>query len=236
MLSDSVQMIRLVAERLAELNERMVFLGGATLGLLITEPGAPPPRPTKDVDLAVEITMLEYLNDTFRTELLARCFREAPEDGVICRWTIENAKVDIVPTTSTILGFSNRWYPTAFAHAQPHQFPDGPSIRLISAACFVATKLEAFAGRGRGDYVGSHDIEDVIAVVDGRPTIEADINTAPTEIRSFLAHEFARLLTIPSFVESLAGQLPGDAAGQARLPKLRALLERIGRVWPARRT
>ncbi len=171
MISDSVQAIRLVAERLAELNGRMVFLGGATLGLLITEPGAPLPRPTRDVDLIVEITMLEYLDNTFRTQLLSRGFKESPEEGVICRWTIEETKVDIMPTTSTIFGFSNRWHPAAFAHAQPYQFPAGPSIRLISAACFLATKLEAFAGRGRGDYLSSHDIEDVIAVVDGRSTI-----------------------------------------------------------------
>src|ERR1035441_7341321 len=125
MLPDSVQAIRFVAERLAELNERMAFLGGATLGLLIAEPGAPPPRPTRDVDLVVEITMLEYLNNSFRTQLLAHGFRESPEEGVICRWTVGGTKVDIMPTTSTILGFGNRWYPAAFAHAQPYQFPEG---------------------------------------------------------------------------------------------------------------
>ena len=108
MLPDSVQAIRFVAERLAELNERMAFLGGATLGLLIAEPGAPPPRPTRDVDLVVEITMLEYLNNSFRTQLLAHGFRESPEEGVICRWTVGGTKVDIMPTTSTILGFGNR--------------------------------------------------------------------------------------------------------------------------------
>jgi len=65
MLLDGVQAIRLVAERLDSLAERVVFLGGATLGLFITEPGAAPPRPTKDVDLIVEITMLEHLNSAF---------------------------------------------------------------------------------------------------------------------------------------------------------------------------
>jgi hypothetical protein len=69
MLLDSVQAIRFVAERLDLLTERMVFLGGATLGLLVTERGAAPPRPTKDVDLVVEITMLEYLNNSFRSRV-----------------------------------------------------------------------------------------------------------------------------------------------------------------------
>jgi hypothetical protein len=233
MALDSVWAIRLVAERLGELSEEMVFVGGATLGLLITEPGAPPPRPTMDVDLVVEMTRLDYLNDTLRTRLQARGFREAPEEGVICRWMIEGTKVDIMPTTPEPLGFANCWYPAAFAYAQPYQFPEGPRIRLVSAACFLATKLEAFAGRGRGDYLSSHDIEDVIAVVDGRPTIEDDVSDAPPEIRSFLAREFAHHLAIPSFIDCLPGQLPGDLASQARVPRLISRLDRIARRLPS---
>jgi len=80
MLSDSAQAIRRVAERLAELNGRMVFLGGATLGLLITEPGAPAPRPTRDVDLIVEITMLEYLNNALRTQRSRSAIRASSID------------------------------------------------------------------------------------------------------------------------------------------------------------
>ncbi len=229
MLLDSVQAIRFVAERLDALAERVVFLGGATLGLFITGPGAAPPRPTKDVDLIVEITMQEYLDNSFRSQLLSRGFREVTDERVICRWEIEGTKVDIMPATATIFGFSNRWYPTALAQAQRHQFPGGPSIRLISPACFLATKLEAFANRGRGDFV-HHDLEDVIAVIDGHPTIENEIESATSEIREFLARELARLLASQAFLESLHGQLRGDSAGQARLPGLIARLHRIART------
>ena len=232
MLPDSVQAIRFVAERLDSLNERMVFLGGATLGLFITETGAAPPRPTKDVDLVVEITMLEYLDNSFRSQLLSRGFREDVDDGVICRWVIEGTKVDIMPTAPWIFGFSNRWYPTAVAQAQRYQLSNGPSIRLISPACFLATKLEAFANRGRGDFL-SHDLEDVIAVVDGRSTIETEIESAPSEIRDFLAREIARLLTDNAFVESLPAQLCGDSGSQARLPQLRDRLYRIAGLPPS---
>jgi predicted nucleotidyltransferase len=231
MLLDSVQAIRLVAERLDSLTERMVFLGGATLGLLVTSPGAAPPRPTKDVDLIVEITMLEHLNLSFRSQLVSRGFREVTDEGVICRWEVEGTKVDIMPTTPGILGPSNRWYPAAVAQAQRYHFPDGPSIRLISPACFLATKLEAFANRGQGDF-GHHDLEDVIAVIDGRPTIEKEIESATPEIREFLAREIARLLASQTFLESLPGQLRGDSAGQARLPGLRARLHKIAHMTP----
>ena len=232
MLLDGVQAIQLVTERLDSLAERVVFLGGATLGLFITEPGAAPPRPTKDVDLIVEITMLEHLNLSFRSQLLSRGFREVTDEGVICRWEIEGTKVDIMPTTPGILGFSNRWYPAAFAQARRYQFDDGPNIRLISPACFLATKLEAFASRGRGDFFTSHDLEDVISVIDGRPAIEEEVESATPEIREFLGRELARLLTNEAFVESLPGQLPGDNASQARLPGLKARLHRIARTTP----
>jgi hypothetical protein len=32
----------------------------------------------------------------------------------------------------------------------------------------LATKMEALKGRGGGDYVASHDMEDIITVLDGR--------------------------------------------------------------------
>lgn len=99
MLLDSVQAIRFVAERLDALTERMVFLGGATLGLLVTEPGAAAPRPTRDVDLIVEVTMREYLDNSFRSQLLNRGFREAIDGGLACGWEIEGTRVDIMPTT-----------------------------------------------------------------------------------------------------------------------------------------
>ncbi len=175
--------------------------------------------------------MLEYLDNSFRSQLLSRGFREVPDEGVICRWAIDDTKVDIMPTAPGILGFSNRWYPTAVASAERYQFPEGPNIRLISPSCFLATKFEAFANRGRGDFL-SHDLEDVIAIVDGRPTIEEEVESARPEIRDFLSREIGRLLAKEAFVESLPGQLRGDSASQARLPGLRARLHRIARMTP----
>jgi hypothetical protein len=210
----------------------MVFLGGATLGLLVTAPGAAPPRPTRDVDLVVEITMLDYLDNSFRSQLLHRGFREVLDEGVICRWAVEETRVDIMPTTPGILGFSNRWYPAAVAEAQRYQLPGGPNIRLISPACFLATKLDAFANRGKGDYLASHDLDDIVSVIDGRSTIEQDIASASSEVREFLASAFVRYLASESFVESLPGHLEGNQSSQARLPRLMARIGRIARKNP----
>ena len=53
----------------------------------------------------------------------------------------------------------------------PSHLASGKVIRMVSAPYFLITKLEAFNGRGNGDYLMSHDIEDIVAVLDGRPEI-----------------------------------------------------------------
>ena len=53
--SPAIEWIRIVAERLGDLRDEVVFLGGATVGLLITDPATTTVRPTKDVDVIVEV-------------------------------------------------------------------------------------------------------------------------------------------------------------------------------------
>ena len=80
-----------------------------------------------------------------------------------------------MPTDTIILGFGNKWYAPAAEKTDLVQLPSGKSIRMVSAPYFLITKLEAFDGRGKGDYLASHDIEDLIAVLDGRPAIIGEV-------------------------------------------------------------
>jgi hypothetical protein len=97
---------------------------------------------------------------------------------------------------------------------------------VVTAPYFVATKLEAFKGRGRGDYSGSHDLEDLVAVIDGRDDIVDEILGAE-EVRSYIAEEFRTLMGATAFVNSLEGHLLPDPGSQRRLPILRDRLTRI---------
>ncbi len=54
-MDPNLGLVEAVAARLGELRDRVVFLGGAATGLLLTDPGASPVRPTKDVDVIVEV-------------------------------------------------------------------------------------------------------------------------------------------------------------------------------------
>lgn len=107
----SVSMIRHVAERLGDLRKQVVFLGGAVTGLLLTDAAAPEARFTEDVDVVVSIgSYSEY--SRLEEALRDLGFQNARDVicRVICRWSIANVLVDIMPADEAILGFSNRWY------------------------------------------------------------------------------------------------------------------------------
>ena len=221
-----------VARQLGELRERVVFLGGMVRGILITDPAVEGPRQTLDVDVIVDAPDLHGFSQT-ETELRARGFRnDMTEDAPICRMVLPGANrsggnlpVDFMPLDPVVLGFSNVWYPNAYARAQRLETSEG-SIRVIDAPHFLATKLESFNSRGNGEYF-HHDLEDVVVLVDGRPELIAELRAAPAEVRSFVATEVAILLASSAFRDNLPWHLSPDAASQARLPLLTTRLEVI---------
>ena len=222
----NLAMIHHVAVRLGNFVESVVFLGGATTTLLITDAAASDVRPTKDVDVIVEIaTTAEY--HQLAERLRGFGFSEdSSEDAPLCRWLVDDIIVDVMPTDEATLGFSNRWYREAFENAALMDV-EGVAIRVVTAPFFLATKIEAFKGRGRGDFMASHDLEDILALVDGRREIIEEVASAPDALRSFLALAFRNLLANPQFLDALPGHLPGDIASQQRLPLLMDRLRRI---------
>jgi Nucleotidyl transferase AbiEii toxin, Type IV TA system len=225
----NLEMIRRVAQRLGTLREEVAFLGGAATGLLLTDPAAPEVRPTLDVDVITEVagrTGYYRLAEMLR----ARGFAESTEPGApLCRWVVDEIVVDVMPVDAAILGFSNRWYRPALHAATLLELEPDLSIRLVSAPYFLATKIEAFHGRGRGDYLASRDIEDLVAVLDGRPEVVAEAQSADAALRSFLADHVAQFLADEKFRAALPGHLAPDAANQARLPLLLQRLHVIAR-------
>lgn len=223
----NIEMLKLAATGLGSMVDDVVFLGGSAAGLLITDPAVPSIRETKDVDVIVEIATLHDYHALSR-KLRERGFCEDQREGApMCRWLFQGVIVDVMPTDSSILGFSNRWYKEAMDFSVIVQLSDSLSIRMVSAPYFLATKLEAFYGRGKGDYVMSHDLEDLIAVLDGRESIVDEVMSCSSALRSYLSKEFTALLKNNEYQEALPGHMPPDKAGQARVG---AVLERMGRI------
>ena len=185
-------------------------------GLLLTDPAAAPVRPTLDVDAIVAIA--SYAEFTLLENRMRELgFRESRAEGApICRWLHGDLILDLMPTDAAILGFSNRWYGPALEKAQRTRMGEY-EIRVITAPYFLATKLEAFHGRGKNDFRMSHDLEDIVTVIDGRPELVDEVRLAAADLQNFLREEFRALLSNRDFREALPGHLLPDAASQQRL-------------------
>lgn len=218
--------LRLIAEALGDLCEHMVFVGGAVAGLLVTDPLADPVRATRDVDAVVNANRAMF----YRIEeaVAQRGFARDVTSDVICRWVHKDSgmQFDLMPVQPEVLGFSNRWYPYAVETAKPADVGAGITLRLVSAVAFVATKLEAFAGRGGGDYLGSHDIEDILNIVDGREELADELAAAPVEVRQSIGDAFHRLLTDRNFANVLPGMLAEPDRAEQVLQRLSAMCHR----------
>jgi hypothetical protein len=215
------------AVRLLEplLNE-LVLVGGCAAGLLITDSAASGIRVTKDVDMFAEVASYAEYATTLSERLRALGLNEDhTEDAPTCRWRRGDLIIDVIPSDEGILGFSNHWCAPAIASARDMEIA-GIRTRVIASTYFLATKLEAFRGRGNDDY-SSHDLEDVVTVIDGRPEIVDEVRSALADVRGYIASEIRRLLDTRQFLDALPGFLLPDAASQGRQPLLRERLNAL---------
>lgn len=224
-------MLDRAAEALGPLVAEVVFVGGATIGVWITDPAAPEPRPTLDVDVVVEVASRGRFA-AFEERLRRRAFYEDQDSGVICRWRHRASPLilDVMPSDPEILGFASRWYGTVVREPRNHDLPSGRSVSVVAPAMFLATKLEAFRGRGQSDFYGSRDFGDVVTLLDGRAETVDDVRRAPSGVREYCTAEFRDLLADRRFVDGVYGALRGDAASQGRaqtvvFPRARAIAE-----------
>ncbi len=227
MTHPNLKLLQATAVLVRPLLPQLVFVGGCTTALLITDEGAADVRTSYDVDAIAEITSYSgYIVFSGRLKQLG--FTEDSSEGApVCRWRRKEVVLDVMPLDEQLLGFSNRWYKPAMDFAREHEIQAGLRVRAVTAVYFCATKLEAFAGRGKQDYLSSHDLEDLIAVVDGRSVLIDEIEQAPSDVRSYISSEVRKLLQINAFMDALPGYLLPDAASQGRLVNLIARLERI---------
>ena len=222
----NAQMLAAAVEKLVPLLDRIVFVGGCATGLLITDPGASPVRPTLDVGVIIDLASYAQFAD-LENRLQDLGFQPSHAEGApICRWTHQDLVLDLMPTDSSILGFSNRWYHMALQNSETTRIGTH-KIRLITAPYFLATKLEALHGRGQHDYRLSRDLEDIVTVIDGRPEIVNEVQETEDRLRQYLSDELSTLLADRNFMEALPGHLLPDAASQQRL---RIVLHRIEQI------
>ncbi len=156
-----IDLLLAVGSRLIQLPMPVAFVGGATTGLLVTDPAAPAPRSTLDVDVIVEVSSYADYTSVLVPVLRSLAAREDVSEGApLCRWIL--------------------------------------------------------------------NIEDLVAVLDGRPELHDEVGHAPATLRSFVADTLELWLAGDELLDALPGHLPGniDNHGRARLiaDRLRALI------------
>jgi predicted nucleotidyltransferase len=222
--------IELIADVLGALREQLVFVGGCEVDLLLTDPAAAPTRVTYDVDLVARVEALAGYHALEKQFAELGFKRDMAQDAPICRWRYNNLEVDLMPMDPAGLGFAFRWYPLAVQTAQEFALSASVTIRLISGPAFMATKFEAFFDRGQGDLLGSHDLEDIVNVLDGRPELVSEVALAAPELRQYLAAQCRVLLATPGFMNALPGMVFPDESLAGRVKLLALRFEHIGKL------
>lgn len=200
----NLRMLQFVAQQLGPLREEVIFLGGCTTALFLTDIAVPDVRYTLDVDCIVDVISTSQYRQ-FEKRLVHQGFKKSIQDDVICRWRYEDVILDVMPTDERILGFSNRWYKSAIQNSSRYTFSDELNIKIVTAPYFLATKLEAFKARGNMDFLVSHDFEDIVSIIDGRIELIDEIAQSDHELRKYLASSFNTFCKSRPFHDALPG-------------------------------
>lgn len=201
-------MLQIVANGLGDLRNEVVFVGGSVAELYADNPAASDIRPTTDVDCVVELSSRSK-HAKLEEDLRAKGFKNDTSKGApICRYIYQGIKVDVMPSDSKILGFSNIWYLEGIKNKISEELPDETEIFIFTPVYYLAAKLEAHKNRGSDDLRQSHDFEDIIYLLDNCSDLLVQINNADLGVKQYLKEEFAALLKNDNIIEGIECALP----------------------------
>ena len=184
-----------IAEGMQNLNERLVYVGGAMAGSYANDPAATEPRPTTDVDCVVDSK--NYAEHAAVEEQLRKLHFQNDTDSeppVICRWVYNGEIVDVMSFEEKSLSFGNRWYRPGFEHRELYMLPSGKQIYRLPVTYYLASKIEALLSRGGADWRDAKDFEDIIYVLNYCTDIMARFCDSEMEVQQYLSEQFAAML------------------------------------------
>ena len=179
----NLKVVEKVAHSLEELNKDVVYIGGAVVSLYVTDEGAELPRPTKDIDISVQISTYAEMDD-LRKKLANKNIHPAISEKVMLRYTLKDILIDFIPYEPTPLGPTNTWLKQGFKKAFPVQIGK-EEIKILPVSLFLATKWEACKNRGN-DFRISPDFEDIIYIIDNNLNVVNDTKAADKKVRDYL--------------------------------------------------
>ena len=226
-----ISMLDKIAQALPkEYLDEMAFIGGCTTALFLDIPNAEDGiRATYDVDLIVDISTRTAWYE-LENSLRKLGFKNDLEDDILCRFKLNDIIVDFMPINQDILGFTNYWYEKSMKYTNDYVLPSGTKIKILDACYFLATKFEAYLGRGSNDPMSSKDVEDILNVVAGRSTIIGEIYEAEDELQTYLSNQFSELISHPDWQYVLQGNVP-SAFSMKVAKNINAIINRWGKAY-----
>ncbi|WP_291723130.1 hypothetical protein [Bernardetia sp.] len=212
---ENIELIELVAKGLGELKDEVVFLGGMVTFLYADDAYLSDIRPTKDIDCIVEVhSKMDYAD--LEKKLREKGFKNDiySEKPLICRFIYEGIIVDVMPTETDILGFSNRWYKTGFENRIIHKLTSETIIYILPVEYYLATKFEALLSRGGADLRISHDFEDIIYVVQNNEGVVKAVNSSKKAVKSYLKSRFQGILEDKNHREAIEAVMPYNSTSE----------------------
>lgn len=196
MLISPIEMIEVVADSLSDLVNEVAFVGGAVSGLYLPASLDLESRSTEDVDCVINVTTsIAYSKLENQLRDLGFKNKIESEASVICRWSINNVVVDVMPLDTKITGFKNQWYEPGLKNKIPTLLPSGKSVYIFELSYFLASKLVALYNRGGHDWRGESDLEDVLFVlVNSNNPLEIIKESEPV-VRKYLTEVFSELIS-----------------------------------------
>lgn len=208
-----------LAQQIPSALPHLVFVGGVTLPLYFTEPSAYTVRPSHELDAIVNLpSRLDFLQLEARmTEQGAR--HVSPPDALPSRWEVGSIRLNLIPFYTESMGFLNRWHEEGAFHAQSLPIMDIHRIKIFTPAYYLAAKIDAFRQRGEQHFRYSKDFEDIVALLDHRPEIVEEVQSAFYEVRAYIQGHITGWLSDPYMIEGVYAALPLEV-GQRGVEKV----------------
>lgn len=199
------EVIKVIANALGTINERVIYVGGAVVSLYIDDATADDVRPTKDVDITLEIANLGEL-ERLREELIARGFYQSSEDNVICRFRYTDIQLDVMATREIGWAPANVWFERGFPLVHEKKV-DNQVIKILPLPYYFATKFSAFHDRGYKDPRTSQDFEDIVYLLNHTSDIKEQLTDIAPDLKQYLKIEFQNILDNPILQEAIIANL-----------------------------
>ena len=226
MPSNRLLLLEKVGRALTDLRNKVVFIGGASMDLYVSDYAAIENRPSGVIDCIIgSLALPDYAR--WEQLLLARGFEQQEAAGD-CRnlWTYQGIRLNVLVRERETLGYDFRWFDEGIFHAQSISLPGGLPIKAFTTPYFIAAKIESFLRRSGGDFRTSEDFEDLVFVLTNREGITKELCEAFHEVRDYLQFHFNRFLHNPGLEEGLYCVLP-HSVYEGEVQRIKGLMREV---------